>query len=88
MIENIQVMSKKEHLYKHGLRTLGVDDILKLGSGSYSGKDVNGREVIVFRKIGYGFTMKTDEGENCLWCVEYDESGRPVGSYPESSMEV
>lgn len=61
---------------------MDIKEILKLECGTYTGMNSDGENIIVVRNQE-GFTIKTDEGKKCLWCVDYDEDGNIECSYPE-----
>ncbi len=62
-----------------------VNQILEKSSGIYTGKLVDGTDVVIMRQEGAGFTIKYDQGpDKPYWCEDYDEYGDIECSYPES----
>ena len=59
------------------------EEILALEPGLYVGVNEDGEKVVVIRRGGAGFIVKTPTGKRTFWCQEYDEEGMPSGSYPE-----
>lgn len=59
------------------------ETIINLQSGIYIGVDGNGREVVVTREVGSGFTVKTLNSKGVYECEDYSEDGEIEGSYIE-----
>ena len=53
----------------------GIKEILEKGSGMYSGTNEDGKDVIVLREKGYGFTTMTETHNGWFECVDCDEDG-------------
>lgn len=58
---------------------IGVKEILEKDSGMYSGTNKEGREVIVFREKGCGFTTMMETHDGWFECVDYNEEGIAEG---------
>ena len=54
---------------------VGVKEILEKDSGMYSGTNEEGKDVIVLREKGCGFTIMTETHDGQYECVDYDEGG-------------
>lgn len=59
------------------------ETIIKLQSGIYTGVDENGKEVVVTREVGSGFTVKTLNSKGVYECEDYSENGDVESSYIE-----
>ncbi len=62
---------------------MNKQEILALKPGLYVGVNEDGEKVVVIRRGRAGFIVMTPTGKRAWWCQEYDEEGRPAGSYPE-----
>lgn len=62
---------------------INAREILQLDAGLYVGTNEDGVTVVVERRIGGGFIVKTPTDKRAWWCQVYDEEGLPAGSYPE-----
>ena len=54
---------------------LNTKEILAKDSGMYSGVNEEGKNVIVLRQKGCGFTTMTETHDGWYECVDYDEEG-------------
>lgn len=54
---------------------IGIKEILEKDSGMYSGINEEGKNVIVLRERGCGFTIMEETHHGWFECVDYNEDG-------------
>lgn len=54
---------------------IGIKEILEKKSGMYSGINEDGKDVIILREKGCGFTIMEETHNGWFECVDYDEDG-------------
>lgn len=59
------------------------ETIINLQSGIYIGVDGSGKDVVVTRQVGKGFTVKTLNSKGVYECEDYSENGDVESSYIE-----
>jgi hypothetical protein len=54
---------------------ISIKEILEKKSGMYSGINEDGKDVIILREKGCGFTIMEETHNGWFECVDYDEDG-------------